>query len=453
MSSSGVGGSGGSSVCGIGAGSLCWAERFGNGNVVPRSVATDSVGNILLTGYFSGVVNFGAGLLTSAGGSDMFVAKFAPSGTVLWSKRFGGADGQYGRGIDVDPAGDIVVLCAFDSAIDFGGGLLISKGDLDVALVKLDAAGNFKWAKSFGGADLQQGEGLAVDGSGNIIIDGLSWGTVNFGGAPLTSTGPKGSIVVAKLDPNGAHLWSHIFQNTANAAAPELWRVAVDDQNNTVFAGAFWGSIDFGAGPVVSAGQRDVFVVKIDPGGSLVWAKRFGDGLDQEGTQAVADASGNVFITGNFNGSLNFGSGSMVSAGSGDIFLAKLDSAGNGLWSKRFGDATSSNMGRAWQEIVADASGNAIISGSLGGNADFGGGFLAGGQAGDANPYVAKFDANGTYTWAYTGSNGGANAQALGADPSGNVIVSGQLVSSLSFAGASLTPTGSSDIYVLKLSP
>jgi hypothetical protein len=455
--SSGMGGSGGG-VCGLGAGSLCWAERFGNGTVSPAAVATDSNGNILVTGYFLGKVDFGAGLLTSVGDLDMFVAKFSASGTVLWSKRFGDADGQFGRGIAEDPAGDIIVLCAFAGSIDFGGGPLTSKGGssysgFDIGLVKFDGAGNFKWAKSFGDADLQQGMGLAVDDSGNIIIDGLSRGTVDFGGAPLTSIGPYGSLFAAKLDHNGAHLWSKLFQNTGNAFPPELWRVAVDSQKNVVFAGAFVGSIDFGAGPLVSAGQRDVFTVKIDPGGGLAWAKRFGDALDQEGTQAVVDPSGNVFVTGNFNGSLNFGSGAMTSAGSGDIFLAKLDPSGEGLWSKRLGDAMSNNMGRAWQEVVADAAGNAIISGSLGGNADFGGGILIGGQLGDAYPYVAKFDGNGTYAWAFTGTSDGVNAQALGADPSGNVIVSGQLSKPISFAGASLTPTGSIDVYVLKLSP
>lgn len=80
-------------------------------------------------------------------------------------------------------------------------------------------------------------------------------------------------------------------------------------------------------------------MAKINPGGSLAWAKRFGDGLDQEGSEAAVDPSGNVFVTGNFNGSLNFGSGSIVSAGGGNIFLTKLDPSGNGLWSKRFGDA------------------------------------------------------------------------------------------------------------------
>ncbi|MEO7328837.1 MAG: hypothetical protein ABI193_09685 [Minicystis sp.] len=405
-----------------------------------------------MTGNFVGKVDFGAGPLTSAGGFDIFVAKFAPSGAVLWSKQFGGAGDEGGRGIASDPLGDVVVLSAFAGSIDFGGGPLTANGLLDIGLTKLDSSGNFKWAKSFGDVALQQGEGLAVDSSGNIIINGLNWGTVNFGGAPLTSTGPKGAVIAAKLDSNGAHLWSRIFQNSGNAFAPELWRVAVDDQKSIVFGGAFFGTIDFGVGPLVSAGQRDVFAVKINAGGSLAWAKRFGDGLDQEGTEAAVDPNGNVFVTGNFNGSVNFGSGSMVSAGSGDIFLAKLDPSGNGLWSKRFGDATSNNMG-SWQQVVADAAGHVIVSGFLSGNADFGSGSLPGGQPGDAYPYVGKFDGSGTYSWAYTGSNSGMNPASLGADASGNVIVAGQLTAPGSFAGANLTPTGAIDIYVLKLSP
>jgi hypothetical protein len=455
-SSTGAGGSVDS--CAAGApGSLCWGKKFGKGNLSPAAIATDSSGNILVTGYFSGTVDFGNGLLatTSADDFDMYVAKLDPSGNGIWSKRFGDTHFQTGRGIGVDPTGDVVVLAAFDGVIDFCGGPLVANGNdsLDIALVKLDGNGNFKWSKSFGDDDLQQPEGLAVDNSGNIILDGQSWGTVNFGGDPLTSTSDHGALIVAKFDPAGEHLWSKIFQNTGNSYLPYLWRVAVDGQGNVVFAGAFEGSIKFGPAPLVSAGNRDVFVVRLNADGTLAWAKRYGDGLNQEGTSAVADSNGNVFVTGAFHGSLNFGNGPIISTGIGDIFLAKLDPSGNAVWSKRFGDVTSKNLSHTGDEVAVDGAGNSIISGSLLGNADFGGGFHVGGMNGDAYPYVAKFDAAGTYAWSYVGDHS-ATAQSVGADPNGNVIIAGSFSSPLFFAGASLsTPDKQNTIYALKLTP
>ncbi|MEO7329076.1 MAG: hypothetical protein ABI193_10885, partial [Minicystis sp.] len=449
--SSGVGGGGG---CGPGSGTLCWAERFGNGNILPAALATDSSGNIFVTGHFGGVVNFGNGPLTSAGNEDMFLVKFNPGGQSIWSKRFGSAQREWGSSLAVDGNGDVVVTGLFDSSVNFGGGTLTAAGGYDIFLAKFDSSGAYIWAKIFGDSGLQRASGVAVDGAGNVFVEGTNWDTVNFGSGPLTSTGPNGALTLAKFDPGGAPLWSHIFQNTGNAYAPVCSGVAVDGQGSAVIAGAFYGSIDFGAGSLVSAGKLDAFVVKLDPGGNLTWVKRFGDGLYQEVSHAAVDPNGNIFLTGNFNGSLNFGSGSMVSVGLGDIFLAKLDPSGNGLWSKRFGDITSKNAGFSGQVVTADAAGNAIMSGSLYGNADFGGGFLEGAQSSQGGfPYVAKFDGAGTYAWAYTGNTEHVGAQAVGTDPGGEVILSGSLGNPVSFAGANLTPTGFSDIYVLKLTP
>jgi hypothetical protein len=164
------------------------------------------------------------------------------------------------------------------------------------------------------------------------------------------------------------------------------------------------------------------------------------------------DGAGNAFVLGNFNGSLNFGNGAMASVGNGDLFLTKLDPAGNALWSKHFGDATSNNIGIGFQEIIVDSNGAPIISGGLYGNADFGGGVLGGGLGFGPVPFVAKFDGLGANAWAYAGTNSGL-ASALSADHKNELVVSGNFDSAQTFAGVNLVPVGMVDTFLLKLTP
>ena len=146
-------------------------------------------------------------------------------------------------------------------------------------------------------------------------------------------------IFVAKFNPtNGSHLWSKRFGDSNNDIA---WGVAVDGGGNAVVTGYFRGSVNFGGGNLTSAGSNDVFVAKLDFSDNHVWSKRFGDADDDFAEGIGVDAAGNVLIAGSFSGKIDFGGGSLVSAGQRDIFLAKLDAAGNHRWSKRFGDANS----------------------------------------------------------------------------------------------------------------
>ena len=153
--------------------------------------------------------------------SPLFVAKFDMNGNHLWSQRFGGTDNQSGNSVAVDGSGNVVLTGAFWESVNFGGGGLVAV-DIDVFLVKFDASGNHLWSKDFGDSDNQVGFSVAVDASGNVLITGRFAGTVNFGGGPLTSIGSS-NIFVAKFDADGNHVWSRRFGD-GDATTSRQWR-------------------------------------------------------------------------------------------------------------------------------------------------------------------------------------------------------------------------------------
>lgn len=428
-----------------------WSERFGNqSDQRDTRVAVDVSGNVLLTGYFWGTVDFGGGSLVSAGEEDIFVAKLNANGTHLWSKRFGDA-APHQRTFDIasDEWGNVIVSGSFDGTVDFGGGPLTSAGAGDIFVVKFGADGNHLWSKNFGDAGIHQTAGsVAVDAWGNVIATGWFQGAVNFGGGWLTSAGSYDAFV-AKFDPAGNHLWSKRFGD-----ANWQWTtdVAVDTAGDLVMAGAFHGIVDFGGGPLTSAGfgyegLEDIFMVKFDPSGNHIWSKRFGDPDSQTGAYVAVDASGSIFASGGFSGVVDFGGGPLESTESGtkDIFVVKFDPDGGHLWSGRFGDADDQFGG----EVVVEESGTVVVAGEFRGIVDFGGGPLA--SAGSSDVFVARFDAAGNFL--SSGRFGDAMSQmstGVAADGWDHVLVAGKFLGTVDFGGGPLTTAGGFDIFLAK---
>jgi hypothetical protein len=368
-------------------GDRLWAKRFGSlDNDRGNAVAVDANGDLLVTGYFRGTVDFGGGALTSVSSyDDIFVAKFSgASGAHLWSKQFGGTYGDRGLGIAVDGSGNVLVTGFFQGTVDFGGGGLTSGGWYDIFVVKLSGVnGSHVWSKRFGATGPDQGNGIAVDASGNVLVTGFFDGTVDFGGGPLASAGSYDIFVAKFSGVDGAHVWSKRFGATGYDAGAS---VAVDASGNVLVTGFFDGTVDFGGGSLVSAGVDDIFVAKFSGvNGAHVWSKRFGDTYYDNGNGIGVDASGNVLVTGLFYGTVNFGGGPLASAGSYDVFVAKLSGVdGAHMWSKRFG-GSSDDRGAG---VAADGSGNVLVTGFFNGTVDFGGEILT--SAGSEDIFVLK---------------------------------------------------------------
>ncbi|MBI4699845.1 MAG: PQQ-binding-like beta-propeller repeat protein [Deltaproteobacteria bacterium] len=312
-----------------------WGKRFGDASKqMGDAVAVDAGGDVVVAGHFEGSVDFGGGPLTSVGGYDLFVVKLDPNGKHLWSKRFGAAGYEQAPQIRVDGAGAVLLTGFFEGTVDFGGGPLVSAGYADIFVAKLDKDGKHLWSKGFGADGQDTGDGIAVDGTGSALVTGACQGTVDFGGGPLPGAGGD-DVFVAKFDKDGKHVWSKRAGNGQNQRGLAL---ALDAFGSSVVTGWFFGAIDFGGGLLVSAGGYDIFVAKLDKDGKHVWSKRFGDGSEQFGFGIAVDGAGSVVLTGQFVGTVDFGGGPLASAGAEDIFVAKLHKDGKHLWSKRFGD-------------------------------------------------------------------------------------------------------------------
>jgi hypothetical protein len=300
------------------------------------------------------------------------------------------------------------------------------------------AAGPALWTRTFAGSGKGSGAraaAIAADREGNVVVAGSFAGTVSFGGMPLTSAG-EDDVFVVKLDRTGKHLWSKRF---GGPGYQDATGVAVDDRGEVVVVGTMDQEADFGGGTLKSAGMIDLFVARLDAGGEHLWSRRFGDEHEQEAAGVAVDRDGAVVFVGSYEGSLDFGSGPLASAGEDDVFVAKLDRAGKEVWSRRFGDERA-QKGRA---VAVDRDGAIVVAGAFRGKLALGAASLA---SPDADvPFVAKLDAAGKPSWARAwkgerGALGDARALAVGGD--GAITVGGTFRGRLELSGSSLDGGG-----------
>lgn len=311
------------------AGALLWVQQGGGtGNDWGYDVATDGSGNVFMAGAFEGAVNLSGTTLTSAGQYDVFVAKYDPAGKLLWAKSAGGSGRDWGYGVATDGSGNVVVTGYFTGSVTFGGTTLTSEGGDDVFVVKYDAAGAVLWAQSAGGLGTEAGTNVATDGSGNVIVTGPFMGSVMFGGTILTSEGDR-DVFVAKYSSTGTLLWA---LSAGGAARDWGLGVATDGSGNVVMTGYFQGVASFGGTELTSAGMDDVFVAKYDAAGTLLWVHSAGGSERDAGGGVGFDGSGNVVMTGYFRGVAAFGGTTLTSAGTDDVFVAKYNPGGALLW-------------------------------------------------------------------------------------------------------------------------
>jgi hypothetical protein len=307
-----------------------------------------------------------------------------------------------------------------------------------IYLAKLDASGKHVWSKRFGDANKRYSRRVAMDSAGNIVVIGNMLGPTDFGGGPLPMVGTSDGFV-AKFDAAGNHMWS---KQIGNVDVTHPTSLAIDDAGNVVVSGDFQTSIDLGGGMMQSAGQRDLFVAKLDAAGNHVWSKRFGGVGDDAEANLDVDKSGNLLLVGHFPTTIDFGAGSIQSAGDLDLFVAKLDAAGNHVWSKRFGDANP----QSWISSATDPAGNIIILGSFMGTIDLGGGpHTSTGMY--VSQFVAKLDAAGGHAWTKLLTDGSPIPPywpSVSADGAGNVLITGMFTgTSISVPAQSTAPHSS----------
>jgi len=423
-----------------------WSQGFGDASPAPKGVlgigvAVDGAHNVIAVGDLSGSVNFGGMTLTSAGSTDVVVAKFSAAGKHTWSKRFGDAAEQHVLDVAADAAGNSYLIGRFEGTMQLGPkSALTSMGSTDVFVIKLDPSGNEVWSRRFGDAQGQVGFSIAVDGGGHVIVAGLFAGSIDFGGAPMTAAGYD--VFLAKLSPQGDHVWSHRFLGSVP-------RVAVDKDGNVSLAGSFSNATNLGGADLTSVHDADIFVAKFDYAGKHIWSKSFGGYKIQLPVKVTVDGSRNIILSGDFQSDISFDGKILGSSGEFDVFVAKLDPQGKHLWSKSFGDGSSQSTGI----VTADEKGNVVFACSGDGTLDFGGGPLVNvGPLLSSDIFVAKFDPAGGHLWSKNfGDSSNQWIRSVATDGPDDVLMTGDFEGVFDFGGAQLINEAGPDMFVTKL--
>lgn len=362
-------------------GNVLWAKGpDGTGFCAATSIAVDALGNIYITGRFSGpTITFDSIILTnSSNHEDIFITKYDPSGNVLWAKSAGGNKVDQASSVAVDASGNVYIAGSFTSPIITFDSITLTNpqggsfGSTDLFLTKYDPIGNVLWAKSADGKKSEVVTSIAVDALGNIFVAGGSNSQeLIFGATTLTRnvksiTQDDLDFFLAKYDANGNVLWAKSAEGRGQDLATS---VAIDSSGNAYIAGTFQSHTLLIGSTILTkthilAGVINLFIAKYDPNGNVLWAKSAGDKSSDSNASAsvFADTSGNAYLAGGFGGrTFSFDSINLkVSSGFGfDIFLVKYNTGGNVLWAKSAGD----KYYEAATSGVVDASGNIYLTG------------------------------------------------------------------------------------------
>lgn len=459
-------------------GNYLWAKRIGGaGDDGGTDLAIDGSGNVHITGFFNNTVDFdpGAGTanLTSAGISDIFLAKYNASGSYIWAKSMGGTSLDFAHALALDDNGRACITGYFFETADFdpGAGManLTSAGERDIFFAQYDASGNYLWANRVGGVENEESKDIVLDASGNVHITGFFFSTADFdpgaGTANLNSAGSR-DMFIAKYSPSGGYLWAKHIGHTQSETSNAL---VLDGSGNVHATGFFRGiKVDFDPGPgtdeLSASGGSDPFILSLSPAGDYNWAINYGMSVATPGNmtcRAIArDASGSVYATGFFSGTqVDFdpgpGMANLTSTGvttETDIFLAKYDAAGNYLWAKRIGSANDDDA----YGLAVDGNGNVSITGYFMGTVDFdpGAGTSNLTSAGDWDIFIAQYDASGNYLWAkQIGGTSNETSKSIAIDANNNLYITGYFRNTVDFdpgPGVANQTTMNYDIFIAK---
>lgn len=437
-----------------------WAKSAGGTSLdYGQKVVTDGMGNIYVTGYFlSDSISFGSTTLTRepgpSGSSAIFLVKYDLNGNVLWAKSAGGKEDDISNGISIDGSGNVFITGGFQSdTITFDTTMLINAStgsSEDVFIVKYDPNGNLIWAKSgagSGGTPRDEGNGIATDGSGNVYVTGYFRSqSITFGTITLTNA-VQADIFIVKYDANGNVIWA---KREGGGGGDVSTGITVDGSGSFYISGHFYSnSITFGSTTLTNVNNNDeLFIAKYDTDGNPLWAKGASCIGDDRSVSLAADGSGNVIITGWFQGfPISFGSITIPNSGSKDIFIVKYDSNGNVLWAKSGGGSFSEESGA----VATDGNGNVYVTGYFGNTITFGS--ISINSLLNTNIFIVKFNANGNAVWAKsTGGIDDERGNGIVVDGLDNVYVTGSFDSPfLPFGSDTLTNTGPYDVFIAKI--
>ncbi|MCX6258077.1 MAG: GEVED domain-containing protein [Bacteroidia bacterium] len=440
-----------------------WADKAftqAGGNSTGKAIAVDNNGNVYVTGSFSGTVNFPGYSLTSSGLTDIYLVKYDNNGTLQWAVKAGGISNDDGRGICVDNAGYVYITGFITDNATFGStstsGSSTGSGQ-DIFVAKYSTSGVFQTPllkRVTGGTGaIDRGNGIAVDGSGNLFVTGAINGTQIFGNGDTLITSDQDAFIF-KMNSTGNTIWAKKGgSNGSSNGNDEGMSVCIDASGSPYVTGYFSTIAYFNPNTCASAGSHDIFTVKYNPSNGLVtWLKQAGGNNQDDAYNITYDntAPGYVYITGAYKSTpAFFGSYSVNSNGiSYDVFVAKYAvSDGNCQWVINAG-GTNDDIGKG---IIIDASGNPIITGTYSNPTCTFGALTPLTSFGNSDIFIAKCNSSGTWLWVKSaGGSSTEDATSVGVY-SCDIFTTGSYTGAALFGSIPLNASSSPDGFVAKL--
>ena len=448
------------------------------GGIQAFGLAVDTAGNTYTTGGFYGTADFDPahpgtdGVLTALGARDGFVAKYAPDNSLVWARRMGGSNtlansGGMDRGanIQVDGSGNVYVTGCFAGTADFGSFNLTSAGGGDAFVTELNSSGTFQWADRWGTPYTDESAGVGVDAAGNVYALAYTSGTSNASITAATWNSSTATITAANDFAAGQTVVLSGMTPSAYNGSYTILSASASGFTYHLQQNPHGSGTAFGAATV----DHSAFdVLKFNPSGSAVWDMSIQGGVSfvPLGEDLAVSASGNVFVGGNFHGTVNFypGSGThYVSSTNTSGFVLKLNTNGQFGWVSPFMAAAGSSLPNYGfceiESIALDGSGNVIVGGYYYGAVDFDPGrgttILPWTDSGSPG-FITKLSGAGALVWAKAlESDSNIMVFGLAVDAAGSIYATGGFSGTTDFDTGSgtysLTSAGGSDVFVMKL--
>lgn len=345
-----------------------------------------------------------------------------------------------GIGVCADAAGNVYEVGAFNSpTLLIGTTTLTNSLGYEPFIVKYDASGNVIWARTSNSTFNDfQANAVCTDGTGNVFMLGTYGASMIAFGSFTLNYGGGSNIFLVKYDPNGNVLWAKNTKGLSQIAQ----KITCDRNGNVFMSGNYNGpTCIFDTYTLTSTGSQDVFLAKYDSNGNVLWARGSKGTTYDNGWSVSTDSIGNSFFSGFYTSpSITFGTYTLTnSGGSGSAFLVKYDANGNILWAQTSNGLTSWSYAQGYS-VSSDAIGNTYLGGSYGGQIAFGTYSL---NVGTIRYVLWKFDTNGNVIWARTPNNlyNAPNSQGYAVSTNGiNTFVSGVFTDTLYVGTYTLVP-------------
>lgn len=406
---------------------VAWALPVGGIDVDSDQIdgiAVDDDGNTAISGVFHDRVDIGDRVLTSRGKGDIFVASIAPDGSVRWTRHYGGAGDDNTYDLKVDGAGNILLSGWFTGTVDFGGIELTAKGSVDAFVAKVARDGAVSWARSFGGTQGDGANEIAVSADGAIAVSAITAGDFEVDGVTHRFGGGMRDSYVLRLEPDGSLRWVHHFDGPGNE---RIRAIALGADGHIAVGFEFRGRMRSGEVHLDAKGGWDGALARLTPDGDLDWLQRVGGpGTDNVRGVGIAP-EGSMYASGTIHGVVELLDRNQPAVGTGgDDYVAKVHPDGSTDWVVTLGGPESGTGGELQANgdgVVISG----LLDGQVTVKRDGETLTRLSSPTGRPTGYLLGLDPDGVLRFSYSPSpappDGRAFGDVLGVSPDGSVVV------------------------------